>query len=100
MVVEFPYFETEGVVFHEEYTYVEHDEALAAPTIVSFNHSLSEVFNALWNAGLTITLFEEHQSVPWNAFDEEMVEFEPGEFRLRDHPERLAASYTLRAEKR
>ena len=70
-----------------------------APTIVSFNHSLSEVFNALWSAGLTVTLFEEHQSVPWNPLAGEMVEFEPNEFRLREMPERLAATYTLRAVK-
>ena len=100
VVLEYPYFENEGTVFLDEQTYVEHEGVLESPTIISFNHSLSEIFNALWNAGLTITMFEEHQSVPWNAFDEEMVEFEPGEFRLRDHPERLAASYTLRAEKR
>jgi SAM-dependent methyltransferase len=100
LVVEFPYFENEGTVFVEEQTYVEQEGALESPTIISFNHSLSEIFNALWNAGLTVTLFEEHQSVPWNALDEAMVADELGEFRLRHRPERLAASYTLRAEKR
>jgi len=73
--------------------------ALASPELVSFNHSLSEIFNALWDAGMTITLFEEHQSVPWNPLAEEMVEDEMGEFRLREKPERLAATYTLRAVK-
>jgi SAM-dependent methyltransferase len=100
LVVEYPYFENEGVIFHEETTYVEHETPLESPTIVSFNHSLSEVFNALWNAGLTITLFEEHDSVPWNAMGDAMEEFEPGEFRLRDQPARMACSYTLRAERR
>ncbi len=99
VTIEYPYFETAGTVFVEEQSYVEHDGALDSPTIVSFNHSLSEVFNALWAAGLTITLFEEHQSVPWNPLAGEMVEFEPNEFRLRDMPERLAATYTLRAVK-
>ena len=100
VVVEYPYFETEVVIFHEETTYVDHEVPLESPTIVSFNHSLSEIFNALWNAGLTITLFEEHDSVPWNAMGDAMVEDEHGEFRLREHPERMACSYTLRAEKR
>jgi len=98
-VVEFPYFETGGTVFVEEHSYVEHDGVIDSPTIVSFNHSLSEVFNALWNAGMTITLFEEHQSVPWNPLADEMVQDELGEFRLRVNPERLAATYTLRAVK-
>lgn len=98
-VIEFGYFESDGVVFVEEHSYVDHEEALESPAIVSFNHSLSEVFNALWNAGLTITLFEEHQSVPWNPLAEAMVEDDAGEFRLRVSPERLAATYTLRAVK-
>jgi SAM-dependent methyltransferase len=99
LVVEYPYFETEGTIFVEEKSYVEHEEALQSPTIVHFNHSLAEVFNALWDAGLTITLFEEHHSVPWNPLGEVMEEFEPNEFRLRVMPERLAATYTLRAVK-
>jgi SAM-dependent methyltransferase len=100
VVIDFPYFEAEGTVFVEESSYVEHDGALAAPTIVHFNHSLSEIFNALWNAGLTITMFEEHRSVPWNALGDAMVEDAAGEWQLRRLPDRLAASYTLRAEKR
>lgn len=99
LVVEYPYFETEGTVFHEETSYVEHEGVLDSPTLVSFNHSFAEIFNALWNAGLMITLFEEHQSVPWNPLGDAMVEGELGEYRLRDQPERLAATFTLRAEK-
>ena len=53
------------MVFVDEYTYVPHDEPLTSPTIVHFNHGLAEIFNALWTAGLTVTLFEEHTSVPW-----------------------------------
>ena len=54
---------------------------------------------ALWDAGLQLTMFVEHDSVPWNALGDAMVGDEAGEYRLRDHPERLAASYTLRAVK-
>ncbi len=100
LVMEYPYFETAGTVFTESYSYVEHDEPLASPAIVHFNHSLSEIFNALWHAGMTITMFEEHQTVPWNAAGDAMELVDGGEYRLRENPERLAASYTLRAEKR
>jgi SAM-dependent methyltransferase len=99
VTVDFPYFETDGTVFVEEKSYVEHEGALEAPTIVSFNHSLSEIFNALWTAGLTITLFEEHRSVPWDQLGEAMVETQPGEYELAQMPERLAATYTLPAVK-
>ena len=100
MVIEFPYFEQEGTVFVEETSYVEHDGLLAAPTIVSFNHGLAEIFNALWSAGLTVTLFEEHRSLPWNVFNEEAVTVgADGEFRLKAGGERIPLSYTLRAVK-
>lgn len=100
LVVEFPYFENDGTVLVEATTYVEHEGELSAPTIVSFNHGLSEIFNALWGAGLHITVFQEHQSVPWNPLGNAMEEYMPGEFRLRSQPERMPLTYTLRAEKR
>jgi SAM-dependent methyltransferase len=100
LVIEFPYFEHEGVVFQEETTYVEHEGLLDSPTTVGFNHGLAEIFNALWSAGMTITLFEEHQSLPWNPFHDDAVdEDEMGEFRLKEGRNRIPLSYTLRAVK-
>jgi SAM-dependent methyltransferase len=99
MVVAYPYFETEGVPFSEPATYVEHDEPLTSPDIVHFNHGLAEIITAVMDAGLTLSAIEEHDSVPWNALDDEMVEGTDGEFRLKERPERLAASYTLQATK-
>ena len=96
----YPYFETDGVRFSQDATYVRHDEPLAAPVIIHFNHGLAEIFNALWSAGLEITLFDEHDSVPWPALGDQMVQLDTGEFRLIDRPERLPHSYTLRARKR
>jgi len=101
LVVEYPYFEVDGgTTFRETTTYVDHEGELEAPDIVHFNHGLGEIFNALWDAGMEITGFVEHDSVPWNAFDEEMVADERGEYRLRDQPARRAASYPLQARKR
>jgi SAM-dependent methyltransferase len=99
VVVEFPYFETAGTVFNETTTYVEHEGELESPTTVGFNHGMAQIITAVHDAGLRLVLFEEHDSVPWNALDDEMVADEMGEYRLREHPERLAASYTLRAVK-
>ena len=103
VVIEFPYFEVDGgTVFVEDMTYVEHEAPLESPRIVSFNHGLAEIFNALWDAGLEITGFDEHRSVPWNPLGSAFVELPdvPGEYRLRERPERLPATYTLRARKR
>jgi SAM-dependent methyltransferase len=100
VTVDYPYFETLGEDFVEQFSYVAHDEPLGSPSLVSFNHGLAQIFNGLWDAGMEITYFEEHDSVPWNALGDCMVEGELGEWRLRERPERLAATYTLRAVKK
>jgi SAM-dependent methyltransferase len=100
IVVEYPYFEQpEGTPFTEATTYVPHEGELASPETISFNHGLAETVNALWSAGMRLDLFEEHRSIPWNAFAEEMVALPNGEFELREAPERLAASFTIGATK-
>lgn len=100
VTLDYPYFETVGWHGAEEFSYVAHDEPLASPSFVSFNHGMAQIFNALWDAGMEITYFEEHDSVPWNALGDCMVAGELGEWRLAEKPERLAASYTLRAVKK
>lgn len=100
VVVRYPYFEASaGTRFVESETYVDHVGGLSDPETVQFNHGLGEIFTALIRVGLEITAFEEHDSVPWPALGELMVEDDVGEFRLREQPERLAATYTLQAVK-
>ncbi|HWS47517.1 MAG TPA: class I SAM-dependent methyltransferase [Acidimicrobiia bacterium] len=99
LVVEYPYFETEGVRFSEPASYVAHDEPLDSPDIVHFNHGLAEVITALMNAGLSLTAIDEHDTVPWNPLGDAMEDVGGGEYRLRDAPDRLPATYTLRATK-
>lgn len=100
LVVQYPYFETDGVPFSEATTYAG-DGTLAAPDTVTFNHGLGEIFNAVWAAGLTITAFDEHREVPWNSLGEAMVASDThnGEFVLASGPDRMPLSYTLQATK-
>lgn len=99
-VLEFPYFEVPGgTEFYETRTYVEHEGEVGSPRTIVFNHGIGEVITAVMNAGLTLTAFEEHQSVPWDPFGAAGLTDENGEYRLRVNPERLPASYTLRAVK-
>jgi hypothetical protein len=101
VVVQFPYFEVPGgTLFTEPVTYVEHVGEVASPETVSFNHGLGEIITALLDAGFRLDAFEEHRSVPWNALGSAMVALPMGEYELREQPERLAASYTLRATKK
>jgi hypothetical protein len=95
----YDYFEGKGITFVENETY-EGSGTVDSPSSISFNHGLAEIMNALRANQLEIELFEEHNSVPWNPLGEE---FEPigdtGEWRLREHPQRIAASYTMVARK-
>jgi SAM-dependent methyltransferase len=99
LVLEHPYFESTGSVWQNATTYVPHEGELEHQKTVEFNHGLAEIFNALWSAGLQLTLFEEHTSIPWAAFGDAMEVDEMGECTLRDRPERAPVSYTLRAAK-
>jgi SAM-dependent methyltransferase len=98
LVVEYPYFETDGVAF------VEHDSyagtgAVASPRMVHFNHGLGEIFTALTDAGLTVTRLEEHREVPWNPLGEAMIpspDFD-GEFILTTDRDRIPLTYTVQA---
>lgn len=100
LVMEFPYFEVPGGTrFVEPTTYVAHEGELAQPVTVQFNHGLGEIVTALLDHGLTLTAFEEHRSVPWNALGDVMVEDDDEEFRLRDGADRLPLTYTLQARK-
>ena len=97
--VEYPYFETDGVAFGGTGTYVETKEKLGFDWTVEFNHGLSEIMNALIDAGMVISGFDEHDSVPWVALADQMEPIGGGEFRLTDRPERLPHTYTLQARK-
>jgi SAM-dependent methyltransferase len=100
LTVDFPYFEqVEPFVFEDSTTYVDSDVEFTQNVTHSWNHGLGETVTALMNAGMTLTMLVEHDSVPWNALPGQMVEDERGEWRLRDKPERLAATFTLQAVK-
>ena len=79
-------------------------------------HSLSTIFNALMDVGLTITMFHEHEVLPWRRYAAK-ASVRPGEtialsgdveslvagsdrmWRLRDGHPRLPLSFSLKAKK-
>ena len=100
LALELPYFEQEqGMAWHEEATYAG-DDPVASPDTLEWNHGLGEIITALFDAGLQLTSFTEHDSVPYAALPG-LMDFDEatGEYRLSDRPERLPASYTLTAVK-
>lgn len=99
IAIDLDYFEGQVYVSEEEDTYAGEGK-VPSPKSISFNHSLSEIFNALRKHNLQIELFEEHSTVPYNPLGEEFEKLEDiDEWQLKKNPRRLAASYTLLARK-
>lgn len=97
--LELPYWENEhGLSWSEEQTYAG-SGTVTSPVSQEWNHALSEIVMAVLDAGLRLELLVEHDSVPWEAQPGLMVVDEAGEWRLKDRPERLPASFTLVARK-
>ena len=101
LVVRYPYFEqAEPLVSDWGGTYVETDDVFEHNVTHEWNHGLGEIITALLDAGLVITGFTEHDSVPYNGLPGKMEEVGGGEWRLADNPARLPHSYTIQAVKR
>jgi len=100
LVVGYPYVETpEPMVFDDPGTYAEPGAQFAHTESRSWNHGLGEIITALLDEGMTLTAFEEHDSVPSEMLPGRMERTDQGEWRLADRPERLPHSYTLQAVK-
>ncbi len=100
LVVEYPYFEvTEPTRLEEPGTYVQTDAEFTHNATHSWNHGLGQIVTALLARGMTITMLEEHDSVPWDAIPGLMDGPVDGEYRLFDRPWRLPLTYTLHAVK-
>jgi SAM-dependent methyltransferase len=100
LALEFSYFEhTEPRICESSGTYVSTEQVFTNNVTHEWNHGLGEIVMALLDAGMELTLLEEHASVPWNPLPGQMVEVGGGEMQLADRPERLPASYTLQARR-
>jgi hypothetical protein len=89
----------EPLIFDDAGTYVDTDATFNSTRSHEWNHDIGEVVTAVLGEGLRLTEFVEHDSVPWEATPGQMVVDDAGEWRLAEHPQRLAASYTLWAVK-
>jgi hypothetical protein len=88
------------MIFDDPGTYAETDSTFTQNVTHMWNHGLGEIVTALLDAGMELTMLEEHDSLPWEALPGKMTQIEPGEWRLTDRPWRLPHTYTLQAIKR
>jgi SAM-dependent methyltransferase len=104
LVLEYPYIETADAIVWDEgeegTTYVETDVVFEKNVTHEWNHGLGQIITALLDAGMELTLFEEHDTVPWDALPGQMTDTGGGEMRLTDRPNRLPHTYTIGARKR
>jgi SAM-dependent methyltransferase len=98
LVVDYPYFErAEPNTFEDGGTYVTTDAQFAHNLTHEWSHGIGETITALAEAGMALTAFAEHDSVPWEALPGQMTCDDLGEWRLSDRPWRLPCTYTLQA---
>lgn len=100
LAIEYPYVERPAPqVWDAPGTYVETDRTFTSTVTHEWNHGLGQIVTALLAEGMTVTGFEEHDSVPWEALPGLMERIGGGEWRLADRPERLPHTYTLQARR-
>ncbi len=95
--IEYNYFNDGPIRETQEGTYADR-EADIKLEYITWNHSLSEVFEALFKQGFTINAFHEFDYSPYACF-QGVEEFEPGKFRIKKHENRLPLVYSLKATK-
>jgi SAM-dependent methyltransferase len=99
-ILRYSYFERpEPESFHAPGTYVDTEAEFDHNQASDWSHGIGDVITAVLEAGMELTMFVEHDSVPWEGLPGRMRR-DGGEWRLIEHPERLPLSYTLQAVKR
>lgn len=94
--VQYNYFKDEPIVETLSGTYADKDAPITTETI-SWNHSLSEIFEALLKHGLKIAHFGEYNYSPYNCLNG-MEEFEKGKFRIKAFGNKVPILYSIVAE--
>jgi SAM-dependent methyltransferase len=86
------------LTFVDATTYTGDPTVMANQSTLQWIHSLSAIFTALIDAGLTITMFHEHEVLPWRGLPC-LVPASDRLWRLPDGQPRIPLSFSLRAKK-
>lgn len=95
--IAYEYFKADPIIETNSGTYADRDADITN-TEISWNHSLSEVFMALINQGLSIQKFEEFNYSPYNCFNN-TIEVETGKFMIQSMESKIPMVYSLVALK-
>lgn len=98
LVLNQPYFESGRPIRYDEgTTYADDDVRLQNATTYEWMHSLSEIIQALLNAGLVITAFAEGRTIPWKALP--TLISTPEGYVLPDNQDRLPLEFSIVARR-
>lgn len=95
--IKYYYENRELIITENEGTYTDRNADIKGKEY-SWNHSISEVLNALINAGLKIEMFNEHMYSPYPCF-RNVVETEEGKWHVKGMEGKIPMVYSLRAKK-
>ena len=95
--IRYHYDNKELIVMEDQPTYTGDQKEITGKEY-SWNHSISEVLNALINAGLKIEFFNEYTFSPYSNF-KNSVETEPGKWHIKGMEGKIPMVYSLREEK-
>jgi 2-polyprenyl-3-methyl-5-hydroxy-6-metoxy-1,4-benzoquinol methylase len=92
----YDYFKSEPILEEETGTYADRYVAIEYKTI-TWNHSLSEVFQSLIKQNISIKNFQEYNYSHYNCFSH-TEEFEPGKFRIQKFGNKIPMMYGIVGE--
>lgn len=95
--IAYSYENREVIVTENQGTYTDRNAAISGKEY-SWNHSISEVLNALLDAGLRLTRFNEYMFSPYPCF-RNTVETAPGQWEIRGMQGKLPMMYSVTAVK-
>jgi SAM-dependent methyltransferase len=96
--IEYAYHKTKPIVVENQATYVENKEPIINKEY-GWNHSISEILNALLAEGLQLHFFNEHTYSPYSCFNN-VVEFEKGKWHIKGMEGKLPMVYSLMMQKK
>ncbi|MCB9197505.1 MAG: class I SAM-dependent methyltransferase [Flavobacteriales bacterium] len=94
--IQYSYFNREEIIITSSSTYTDGSN-IDEPTSISWNHSLSEVFQALKQAELEVIDFKEYDYSPYNCFNN-TVQIEDSKYQIRGLEGKLPMVYSIIAQ--
>jgi SAM-dependent methyltransferase len=95
--IKYAYENQEVIITENEGTYTDRNADIKGKEY-SWNHSISEVLNALINAGLKIEMFNENMYSPYGCF-RNTIESEKGHWHIKGMEGKIPMVYSVRAAK-